>query len=291
MLMALVAMLTIVLPAGAQVFYKVEKKGVDKPSYILGTHHFAPVEFLDSLAGFPEALASVDKIYGELKMDEAMNPMAMMKFQGMMVAPADSTLDKLLTPAQLDSLNTYWDKLTGGMVPLSGLYKMKPALISTQISALEVLKLFPDRDPTAPGLDQKVQDLGTAAGKETAGLETVEMQVNLLYGSPIANQAKDLMESLSKEGKLGEQAKKLTETYLSHNLDALATMILEEDSMDEADLERMIFARNANWADILVPEMAQHPLFVVVGAGHLPSERGLLQLLRGAGYTVTPLDK
>ena len=32
--------------------------------------------------------------------------------------------------------------------------------------------------------------------------------------------------------------------------------------------------------------VAERPTFFAVGAGHLPGEKGLLQLLRNAGYTV-----
>jgi uncharacterized protein YbaP (TraB family) len=32
--------------------------------------------------------------------------------------------------------------------------------------------------------------------------------------------------------------------------------------------------------------MKQAPTFFAVGAGHLPGEKGVLQLLRNAGYTV-----
>jgi uncharacterized protein YbaP (TraB family) len=32
--------------------------------------------------------------------------------------------------------------------------------------------------------------------------------------------------------------------------------------------------------------MKEAPTFFVVGAGHLPSDRGVLELLRKAGYTV-----
>lgn len=39
--------------AQAQILYKVEKKGSDKVSYLLGTHHFAPLAVVDSIAEAP----------------------------------------------------------------------------------------------------------------------------------------------------------------------------------------------------------------------------------------------
>ena len=35
--------------------------------------------------------------------------------------------------------------------------------------------------------------------------------------------------------------------------------------------------------------MEQKPVFFAVGAGHLPGENGIIQLLRNHGYKVTPV--
>jgi uncharacterized protein len=35
--------------------------------------------------------------------------------------------------------------------------------------------------------------------------------------------------------------------------------------------------------------MPEKSLLVAVGAGHLPGEKGVINLLRKAGYTVTPI--
>ena len=60
------------------------------------------------------------------------------------------------------------------------------------------------------------------------------------------------------------------------------------DSTPEED-EVMIYGRNADWAKRLPAIMREKSTFLAVGAAHLPGERGLLQLLRAAGYTVEPV--
>jgi len=69
----------------------------------------------------------------------------------------------------------------------------------------------------------------------------------------------------------------------------LEALILEAQQKDPAGQEKLITGRNRTWAGILKDEMQTTPLLVVVGAGHLPAREGLLQLLRDAGYTVTPV--
>ena len=52
------------------------------------------------------------------------------------------------------------------------------------------------------------------------------------------------------------------------------------------ELAQLIDNRNADWAKKMPAIMAAKPTFFVVGAGHLPGAKGVLQLLKDAGYTV-----
>ena len=48
----------------------------------------------------------------------------------------------------------------------------------------------------------------------------------------------------------------------------------------------LIDNRNADWAAKMPAIMAAKPTFFAVGAGHLAGPKGVLQLLKDAGYTV-----
>lgn len=274
--------------ASAQIFWKVEKPGSDKVSYILGTHHFASLSVLDSLKNLPEALKGSDRLYGELDMAAMTAPESMMAMQQKLMAPADSTLDKVLTPVQLDSVRTVWQQLTGGQAPIEMLYSMKPAALSTQIAAIMAMKLFPDLNPME-GLDKTMQDRAKALGKPVAGLETMDFQMDMLYGRPIAEQAKGLMKTVGDFEGEEQRALELSQSYLAHDLERLHKVMIEEES-DPEDYERILYSRNDNWVKQLVEEMPQNSLMVVVGAGHLPGERGVLEQLRKAGYTVSSAE-
>ena len=43
------------LSANAQILWKVSGNGLQKPSYILGTHHVASKDICDNIAGFNDA--------------------------------------------------------------------------------------------------------------------------------------------------------------------------------------------------------------------------------------------
>ena len=285
---AILMVLCFTTRVSAQILWKVEKPGNEHVSYILGTHHFATLSVLDSLVNLPEALQRADKVYGELDMAEMTSPASMQVMQMALMAPADSTLDKVLTPAQLDSVKAVLDPMTGGQLPLAALYPMKPAALSTQIAAMMSMKLFPDLNPLE-GLDMTMQQRAKALGKPVAGLETMEFQMDCLYGTPISEQAETLMKTIADIEGEEKRAVELAAAYMDHNIDAIYKAMIEEEDEPEA-LDRLIFSRNDNWVNQLSKEMSDASLLVVVGAGHLPGERGVLEQLRKAGYTVTAAE-
>lgn len=276
--------------AQAQIFFKVEKPGKDHVSYILGTHHFAPVELLDSITGLKEIVNSVDKLYGEVDMALMNNPIEMMKYADKMMAPKDSTIDKILTAAEMDTLAATWNKLSGGAAPLQMMYGMKPNVLTTSLMTMILQNHFPDKDFTKPGIDLTMQNLAKENGKDVCGLESVEFQINLLFNDPISTQKEDLMDAVRDGGESQvKETIRLTDAYMARDLQTMSAMMTDSELMSVEKADAMIYDRNASWAEILVPEMQEKSVMVVVGAGHLPTERGLLELLRKAGYRITPV--
>ncbi|MDE6811677.1 MAG: TraB/GumN family protein [Muribaculaceae bacterium] len=273
--------------AFAQILYKVEKNGSEKKSYILGTHHFAPLAVIDSISQLPDIINSIDKFYGEMDMSIMADPIAMTGMQKYLMAPADSTLDKVLNEDQLSKLSIALNTLTGTTVPIEMMYGVKPAVLSTQIAALLSQKVFPELNPME-GLDNTLQNRAKACGKKVEGLESLEFQMDILYNRPIAKQAEELMESIEDLETVVTQSKTICNAYLNHDLDTILKL-MEEEKDDIKEMERLIYSRNANWVKILSEEMPESSLMIVVGAGHLPGGKGILEGLRSKGFTVTPI--
>ncbi len=77
----------------------------------------------------------------------------------------------------------------------------------------------------------------------------------------------------------------------SSDLNGLAELIAEAqtDGMTEEDARMLLENRNRAWLDILIGAIPTASILIVVGAGHLPGDTGLISLLRNAGYTVEPV--
>ncbi len=284
--------LTAVASVNAQILWKISGNDAKNASYILGTHHVAPLSMLDSIAGFAEALQEADAVAGEIDMaNMAANAQNLM---GYMLAPADSMLTTVLTPAQADSLTSVLKRYMGPEISATQFAPLKPAAVMTQLAMLETMVNFPEAaQQLAAGkqLDSEVQDRAKALGKEVIAFETAQEQMSLLMGAPIAQQAEQLMEAVrqSLSGKAAESARKLAEAYTGQNLGALAELIFSEEEMEIEDVERLIFARNHNWVKSLKALLPKKSLLIAVGAGHLPGSEGLIKLLKSEGYTLTPV--
>lgn len=286
LVMALTAV--IATAAHSQLLWKVTDNNSGKTSYVFGTHHFAPLSLLDSIKGLDAALQNADKVYGELDMQAAMDPSALMGMQQMIMAPADSTIDKVLTAKQLADLNMAWAKYGTDEVPMEALYMLKPAGLSTQLAALMSAKVLPDMN-VGQGIDNELQVRARKAGKQVAGLETMEFQTNMLLGDPISKQVEDLMETIEDIDAEAGKLVRLTNAYLAQNYKDIETICAESVLKNPESAEKMIISRNNNWMKQLEPEMKNTNLLVVVGAGHLVGDKGILNQLKQAGYTVTPV--
>lgn len=285
---SLVAIL-VAFASNAQLLWKVSGNGLEKPSYLMGTHHVAPISMLDSIAGFEDAINNCDAIYGEVKQSEMQGQEAQQKMMAMAMAPADSTLNVLFTPEEYAKVDSVIRKYTNGMATLQQMNPLKPAIVSTQLAMLQSMQVFPGFDPTKQ-IDMYVQTRGAELGKPFNGLETVDFQLEMLFGSPLTEQAETLLESAEKDALYYEFAHKLAQAYRNQDLDALWTLMTDEElGFDEKELDKMIFSRNVNWVGQLKTLMPGQALMICVGAGHLPGDKGVIALLRAEGFTIEPV--
>ena len=203
------------------------------------------------------------------------------------MAPADSTLSKVLTTAQLDSVNSILAKYTGGMLTAAAVDMMKPVVLDTQLGVFQSMTAFPEFNGQEQ-LDKLIQDKAIAAGKTVKGLETLEQQMGMLMGAPISEQAEGLMKSVRNDEKSIEYAKTLAQAYLAGDLAKMQEMFDDpEVGMSPELAKRMLYDRNDNWMKELRTVIPAENVMVVVGMGHLIGEQGLVEQLRKAGYEVT----
>lgn len=277
----------------AQLLYKISGNGLEKPSYIVGTYHLAPGTFADSIPGLKDAFASCKQIYGELDMQDALSNENRDKLEKAQILPEGTTLSSLLTKEQMDRVNALMRETIGADMTnpmLAAQFdKMTPMALSTTLTVFAFIKKSPNFNPMNL-LDSHLQLLAQKQGMVIKGLETVDFQVEVLYGSSLEKQVEELMCVVDNFDDVVEMAEFVTAAYFSQDLDQLLDVTNEEGegpcaSSPESN-DNLIYNRNANWVKAMPDIMRQAPTFFAVGAAHLCGDRGVLRLLEQAGYKI-----
>lgn len=298
--MFLTLLLTVMATAGmnAQLLYKISGKGLRKPSYIIGTYHLAPVSFVDSIPGLRGALAESEQVYGEIETADMTSPENIAKMQQAMMLPEGKTLTELLTPEQMQKLNATMKELLG--VDMSNpmvaqqMNKMLPQALVTQLTVIMYLKKHSGFNPTQ-SFDDYFQQQAVAQGKPVGGFETMDFQLQALFGSiSIERQIELLMCFLNNREWEESQVDNIVEAFFAQDLNRIEAAMDEkqDNSCDATDEENelLIYGRNATWLKKMPEIMQQKSTFFAVGAAHLVGERGVLAGLRNAGYLVEGIN-
>lgn len=287
-ILVLVVLLCITYGANAQLLWKVSGKDLAKPSYVFGTHHLAPLSITDSVPGFKQAMNETEQVYGEIVMEEMQSPINMQKMQQAIMLPGDTTLHTLFNSAQYDSVAVKIKQLMG--VELQMFDKIKPAFLTAQISALIAMKTVEGFNPQQQ-LDGWIQSEAQKQGKVVAGLETMDFQMGVLFGTQtLQRQADQLLCTVMNLNKAEQQTRRMSAAYMKQDLKQLMEIVEEKqgnscDALPEEE-EALIYRRNTNWAEVMPAIMKEKATFFAVGSGHLAGERGILNLLSKQGYTI-----
>lgn len=286
-------LICITLSVNAQLLWKVSGNGLTQPSYIMGTHHLAPLSIKDSIQGLQTALDNTKQVYGELKMSTMQDQARVMEImKKYMVTETDTTFKSLFTDEEYEMINKYSKENL--MFDLAMMPKVKPAFLSNNLVVILYMKHVGGYNPQEQ-LDTYFQTQATEKGKKADGLETIEFQMNLLYNkTPLKRQAEQLLCMLNNVEPTIDQTKRLTATYMAQDLDAMSKIADESLGGPQCEMtpqERAILIdnRNKTWTNQLPSIMKEAPTFIAVGALHLPGNNGLLNLLKQQGYTVEPV--
>lgn len=295
-IISLLSFLLISFSASAQLLYKVTGGELTKPSYIMGTYHLANVNFVDSVPGLRKAMADCEQVYGELDMSLlANNPAIGIAMQQAMMLPQGETLDKYINAEQMTRLNAFLTKYVGADLnnpAMAQIKQMKPAAINTTLQILLFVKEEGGFNPQEQ-FDTYFQNEAQKHNKPIGGFETLAYQMDVLYGSTPQRQAEQLMCLVDNVDYNLSIVKRTIKAYYAQDMKAIEKLNDEKlhnlCDATPAEEDALIYTRNANWAKALPAIMKAKSTLVAVGCLHLPTERGLLQLLRNAGYQVEPV--
>lgn len=265
----------------AQHLYRVSGNGLEKDSYLFGTHHVIPVSFLDSVPELFRAYNDCSTVIGEVMFNE--EDVKKLMFEGYM----DRTIDELLSEEERALVDSQLVARLG--ISLDVLPKMRPAMINQMYTLAMIEKVCPTMKDGV-SMDMFFMKTAEELGMKVIGLETVEEQVKLLFHTQsLERQAELLVETMKNADGLLDDFRKLNEQYKKGDLEMIYEEFQKDTSgsaMTEGEKFLMLGNRNIKWVEVIDKAMRKDACFVAVGAMHLVGEDGLIELLRERGYRV-----
>lgn len=265
--------------ADRALFWSIQKNG-QPAGFVLGTIHSEDPRVLDFSEDFFVKLKANNIFAMELLPDLP----TLSRLSEYMRYPPGQTLESVIGTDRFTAVKA---ALSTYEVPLEFVTRMKPWAAMMTLSTPE--------SKTGYFMDLSLSLRASGSGLKVIGLETLEQQLSFLQEMPEAMQLTLLDQALAEFGNVGAVHDQMVGAYLKNDLHELQRLSEQQLGVvgDEASayfIEAGIHARNHRMAATLLPYLSDNKVFVAIGALHLPGEEGLLNLLRNAGFELSPLS-
>jgi hypothetical protein len=236
-------------------------------------------------AGFARAYADSARLVMELDLGkfDPMEALAWMMDHGTL--PAGTTLRGVLGEQRYGRVSAA--AATFGM-PMAGVDSLAPWVVGIQITdlAYEHEGFDPEQ-----GVEEQLVRRAQADRKPTAGLETLPEELGGLSSLSSADQVRMLDQTIDDLKDLKSEMRGVTSAWRSGDAARLAALLSTDYATFPSLYKPLVTDRNRRWMPQLEELLrSDDNSLVVVGALHLVGTGGLLELLRGKGYTITQLN-
>ncbi len=200
--------------------------------------------------------------------------------------PQGQSMTQALGPERFARVAAQAESL-GLPLPLEQLAVLRPWVVALTLTDLMYLQL--GYDPQS-GVEEQLLAWARRDGRATAGLETLDEELGQLEHLSAEDQARFLELTLQDLKDTRTETDQMLGAWRSGNTTELAAQ-LTDAYQQFPELYRVLVAeRNRRWLPQIRGYLgADHNVLIVVGALHVVGKGGLLDLLRSAGITATPV--
>ncbi len=258
----------------------VEGRG-DGRLYLCGTIHILRPSDYPLPSSYETAYHSSDELILELPPGASASGNLTLRMRELGTLPPETSLEQLIAAANWEKIRAWAKKR--GMDPAL-LNRFHPWFVSLILVAAEYEALGAG---AAHGVDQHFEERAKRDGKPGSGLETVEEQLRLFTQMTPEQEREALEQTLAELETVEAEYKSMISAWKKGDLNALQEMLFREAERHPDLMEIFLHARNRAWAPRLAEVLERGGrAMVLVGAGHLGGEQGLLRLLEKQGWSV-----
>ena len=254
--------------------------------YVLGSLHLAKPELYPLDKAIENAYNESDFLVVEIN---AQTPESADSMQLAMlnhgIFQNSKSLKTELSPQTYKQLQLYATK-TG--IPLQMLEQMRPWVVMLQLSIVEMLRL--GYSPEL-GIDKHFVDKAYQDNKSILSLETIEEQISLLSKDDKDYQDNLLRYTIESMNDLDPMLDSLFISWQkgdAQSIEKIFLQTMQDDKNLDVIYDELITKRNNTMTKKILNYLKEDKnYFVVVGAGHVVGQGGIINLLKKHGYKVS----
>jgi uncharacterized protein YbaP (TraB family) len=262
--------------------WKVQSKA--NTVYVLGSIHYLKKEVYPLDEKIEKAFDQSDILVVEANISD-IKKVDVQKLIASVFYPENETLEKNVSAETYELVKK---ELAGLGLRPEVINKQRPWFLALTLVSIEILKL--GFDPNY-GIDKYF--LSKATGKKIFELESFDYQIDLFSNLSDKDQELFLLYMLKDINVLKQELDRLIQTWTSGDtkgVESIVTRSLAEDRRLSSIYEKLIYERNRNMASKIEDYLkTKETYFVIVGAGHLVGNQGIIELLKEKGFLVEQL--
>lgn len=261
--------------------WEISGNGLKENSYIYGTMHIMCAGDVKMTPEIDSAFNKAQSVLMELDMDD---PSMIMKMMQATLTQDGKTVSEKLGPELSAKVDTLLRQ--NSTINLSMVNSVNLQTLSMQLG------MFALDCQLDLGYDMLFMQEAKSVQKEIQGLESVEFQIETILSQSDDESKKAIEYIVNNFDEVKSEMNKMMKLYKSENVQGLYNMTketFEDPKYPQGNLEEFLDKRNINWIPVIEKSIKEKPVFIAVGAAHLAGEKGIINLLRKAGYTVKAL--
>lgn len=266
--------------------WKIEGNDLEQPSYLYGTIHLITEEDFYWPSGTLAAFDASDKVAFEIDMDDMFDMSKQMSMMSRAFMNDGKILKDFYSSEDYGIVKAHFEEMG---IPLFFLERLKPMFLTVFASGDVEFGGDLSGGSGMRSYEMELFDLCQESNKEVSGLETIEFQMSVFDSIPYQVQADMLLETIKSADVEDDSFKMMVDMYRNQDINKMVSSMAEDESI-KAYESILLDNRNSNWIPVMSDMMKQNSVFFAVGAGHLGGEKGVINLLKKAGYTLTPLS-
>lgn len=268
--------ISLVAQEKSSLLWKVEGDDI-KTSYVFGTFHLIPQEDFIFKDKVEKAVKDTEITVLELDMDD---PQMMGAMQTLSQLEEGKKLSSYMDEKEYETLDTYLKEHMG--VGMAAFNTFKPLTVTSMVTISMMGK-------QTASYEAEIIKRTKAQNKEILGLETPEFQIGVFETVPYEEQIDQIVEYLNEPEKMTKEFDTMIAQYKDEDIEGLYNTMEESFKEDPEFKKAMLDNRNTNWIGKIGEMSKDQKVFYGVGAGHLGGDQGVINLLKKAGYKVTPI--